>query len=42
MINFAKRYNLIKITDIYIYQEKKGPRTEPCETKCFTEALSDT
>ena len=39
-MNFAKRYNLIKITDIY--QEKKGPRTEPCETKYFTEALLDT
>ena len=36
---FTELYSLIKIIDIYIYQEQKCPKKEPYGTLHFTEAL---
>ena len=40
VMNFKEPYSMIKI--INIYQEKSGPRTEPCGTPYFTEGLLET
>ena len=39
VMNFTELYSMIKIIDI---KNKRGPRTEPCGTPYFTEALLDT